>query len=134
MLGKQEAIVTVGTLDHVIIAPTTSQPHRIAELGLLLSRVKSVGADTQRQTREMSQAADRRLHAPSISCKVMKVHDPVQHQIAIGVKTSHQLLPMVIEIRLDLKAVPFPIEGSRIEQLPPEPTIENFDAPIGDLG
>ena len=118
--------------EHAAAVPAAREDP-VGQLLLLMGRVQAVAGDRRGEHRHVD-AAQRGGDAAPAPPDVVQVHRPVEHHIGVGVEAPHQLLAVMVQIRLHLEAAPQVEVLLRVVQPPSEPALEGLAGPVGHLG
>ena len=105
--SMQEGVVAVRAVDLDVARPACRwRASSSADLPLLVGRVEDVAADADRQRRAPGCGPSPRSRPPRprpTSCRSIAL---VEQQVAVGVEAPDQLVAVVLEVALDLEALP----------------------------
>jgi hypothetical protein len=126
--------VAVGTGDLHVGGVTAERAQGLVDELLLVRRIERVGVDGDREHGRVD-AGQGPLHAAAAPTEVVEVHRPVDHQVGVGVEPAGELGAVVVEVALDVEALPHReavVQG--VELLAAEPLVEHPLGAVADLG
>ena len=132
----QERVVAVGRVDLDVLRPSALRGQAGVELLLLVGRIEHVAPDAHGQRRHLH-PSHRTFERRPTPRDVVQIHRLADRQIAVGVEPSYELHPVVVEVALDLEALPHPehlVLWRLVGHLPSEPVGEDVVGAERDLG
>ena len=102
----------------------------VDDLARLVRRVEDVAVDPDRQDGR-PHPGERRLGPAPAPAEVVQVHRLGQQQVAVGVEPPHELVALVLEVALDLEALPQRVALDRLDDLAAEAGAEHVVAAEG---